>query len=215
MKTQSQAGLRLREPQQKSNFTIQFEYQKNRLRIIHTLQTSWNKRKSKIRIKKLKLLHFSQNLFKIVCNIKHLKMTALQKPQTDTQRIFHPTMKTLEALHTEVDQVSDPQQKLKSLYNQNTDETQVMSIFDLIMPRSTFFLLNQDLKFPMFQATTNHSEISKQLKQSSYPKLRNPNRSQSKSRNPDEARLEQQILQLQSSQALSTCQTQITCSIHQ
>lgn len=142
-------------------------------------------------------------------------MTALQKHQTDTQRIFHQTMKTLEALHTEVGQVSDPQQKLKSLYNQNTDETQVMSIFDLIMPHSTFFLLNQDLKFLMFQATTNLSEISKQLKQSSYPKLRNPNRNQSKSRNPDEARLELLILQLQSSQAQSTCQTQTICSIHQ
>lgn len=34
-------------------------------------------------------------------------------------------MKTLEALHTEVDQVRDLQQKLKSLYNQSTDETQV------------------------------------------------------------------------------------------
>lgn len=134
MKTPSQVGLRLKGPQQKSNFTIQFEYQRNRLRIILMLQTSWNKRKSKIRIKKLKLLHFSQNLFKIVYNIKHLKMTAPQKPQTDTQRIFHPTTKTLEASHTEVDQVSDPQQKLKSLYNQSTDETQVMSIFDLIMP---------------------------------------------------------------------------------
>lgn len=125
MKTLSQTGLRLKGLQQKFNFTIQFEYQRNRLRIIHMLQTSWNKRKNKIQIKKLKLLHFSQNLFKIVYNIKHLKMTALQKPQTDMQRISHPTTKTLEALHTEVDQVNDHQQKLKSLYNQNTDETQV------------------------------------------------------------------------------------------